>query len=161
EALWANLVAGVEGIRRATPDELAAAGVDPALRAAPNFVPAFGALADASCFDAAFFGYSPEEARLMDPQQRVFLEAAFAALEDAGCHPGRDGRRVGVFAGCDAPRHWLRLGAASGIDEFERGVANIPDNLTSRVAYKLGLRGPAVTVLSACSTSLVAVHLAC
>ncbi|MBZ5710638.1 non-ribosomal peptide synthetase/type I polyketide synthase [Nannocystis pusilla] len=160
EALWRNLLAGVEGIRFAGAEELAAAGVDPALRGSSGFVPAFGALADAFCFDAAFFGYSPQEARLMDPQQRVFLESAFAALEDAGCDPARGELRVGVFGGCDAPRHWLELGGASGIDEFQRGVANIPDNLTSRVAYKLGLRGPAVTVLSACSTSLVAVHLA-
>ncbi|PCC73853.1 amino acid adenylation domain-containing protein [Nannocystis exedens] len=161
EALWQNLLAGVEGIRFADAEELTAAGVDPALRTAPGFVPAFGRMNDAFCFDAAFFGYSPQEARLMDPQQRVFLEAAFAALEDAGCDPARGTLRVGVFGGCDAPRHWLALGgSAGGIDEFQRGVANIPDNLTSRVAYKLGLRGPAVTVLSACSTSLVAVHLA-
>ncbi|WAS90947.1 non-ribosomal peptide synthetase/type I polyketide synthase [Nannocystis punicea] len=158
EALWQNLLAGVEGIRFADAEALAAAGIEPG----PGFVPAFGALQDAFCFDAAFFGYSPQEARLMDPQQRVFLETAFAALEDAACDPGRGTPRVGVFGGCDAPRHWLALGGATGgIDEFQRGVANIPDNLTSRVAYKLGLRGPAVTVLSACSTSLVAVHLAC
>src|SRR5690606_21927298 len=98
------------------------------------------------------------------PQQRVFLETAFAALEDAGCDPGREAGRIGVFAGCDPPHHWLQLettGGPAGSEEFQRSVANIADNLTSRVAYKLGLRGPAVTVLSACSTSLVAVHLAC
>ncbi|MDC0720329.1 non-ribosomal peptide synthetase/type I polyketide synthase [Nannocystis bainbridge] len=157
EALWHNLLAGVEGIHFSDDEALAAAGVE----RVPGFVPAFGVMSDAFCFDAGFFGYSPQEARLMDPQQRVFLEAAFAALEDAACDPSRGSDRVGVFGGCDAPRHWLALGGgAGGIDEFQRGVANIPDNLTSRVAYKLGLRGPAVTVLSACSTSLVAVHLA-
>jgi amino acid adenylation domain-containing protein len=164
EALWVNLVAGVEGITFSTPGELAAAGVDPALSNAENFVPAFGVLDDAYGFDAAFFGYSPREARLMDPQQRVFLECAFAALEDAAHDPDRSPARVAVFGGSDAPSYWLeRVGSPNGqsVGEFEAGVANRADNLTSRVAYKLGLRGPAVTVLSACSTSLVAVHMAC
>jgi amino acid adenylation domain-containing protein len=165
EALWAALLAGAEGITVSTPDELAAAGVDPALVASPRFVPAYGLIDDAYCFDAAFFGYSGHEARLMDPQQRVFLEAAFAALEDGGCDPRRTDGRIGVFAGSDAPRYWLQhVGVQAGLrdlEDMQASVANVADNLTSRVTFKLGLRGPAVTVLAACATSLVAVHMAC
>ena len=165
EALWRNLLAGVEGIHRSTRDELLAAGVDPTLVDSPRYVPAFGLLADAFAFDAGFFGYSPQEARVMDPQQRVFLECAFAALEDAGHDPARRSARVGVFAGSDAPFYWLeRAGVpddGQGVDALQADLGNVLDNLTARVAYKLGLTGPAVTVLSACSTSLVAVHMAC
>ncbi|MDC0720415.1 non-ribosomal peptide synthetase/type I polyketide synthase [Nannocystis bainbridge] len=165
DALWAALVAGRELITFSTREQLVAAGVDPALIDAPRFVPAIGVMPDAMCFDAAFFGYGPREARLLDPQQRVLLEVAWAALEHAGHAPRGSERPVGVFAGCEVPRHWLeRIGAPGGplsIEEYEVGFANMNDTLATRVAYELGLRGPAFTVQTACSTSLVAVHLAC
>ncbi|PCC73750.1 amino acid adenylation domain-containing protein [Nannocystis exedens] len=165
DALWEALVAGRELITFFTREQLEAAGVDPALLKNPRFVPAIGVMPDAMCFDAAFFGYSPREARLIDPQQRVLLEVAWAALEHAGYAPrGLDGA-VGVFAGCDVPRYWLeRIGSPGGplsIEEYEVGFGNMSDTLATRVSYELGLRGPAFTVQTACSTSLVAVHVAC
>ncbi|AUX45571.1 peptide synthetase [Sorangium cellulosum] len=164
-ALWYNLIHGVEAISFYTADELAALGVKPELIGSPSLVPAFGALEDALCFDAGFFGYSPSEARLVDPQQRVFLECAWEAVEMAGYNPFSFGKPIGVFAGSDAPGYWMeRIGFAGGpltSEDYRVYATNLTDGLTTRVAYKLGLRGPAVTVLTACSTSLVAVHLGC
>ena len=165
EALWANLRDGASGITLSTPEALEAAGVDPALIRSPRFVPAIGVLEDAMGFDAALFGYSPKEARTMDPQQRAFLECAWEVMERAGHNPLVHEGRVGVFGGSDAPRYWLeRIGPGGpplSSEEYNAMIGNVSDGLTTRVAYKLGLRGPAVTVMSACSTSLVAVHLAC
>ncbi|MCY1059147.1 non-ribosomal peptide synthetase/type I polyketide synthase [Nannocystis sp. SCPEA4] len=165
DALWQAIAAGRELVSFFTREQLAAAGVDPALVKAPRFVPAIGVMPDAMCFDAAFFGYSPREARLLDPQQRVLLEVAWAALEHAGHPPRGIDEPVGVFAGCDVPRYWLeRIGNAGGplsLEEYEVGFGNMNDTLATRVAYELGLRGPAFTVQTACSTSLVAVHVAC
>ena len=87
EELWSNLVNGVESIRRFSADELIAMGVEPDTIAAPGYVPAAGVLANVKAFDAAFFGYSPREAELMDPQHRIFLECAWEALEDAAIVP--------------------------------------------------------------------------
>ncbi len=165
DQLWANLMAGVDAIHTSSAEELAAAGVDPEVLGSPRFVPRYGLIDGAYDFDADFFGYSPQESRLIDPQHRIFLESAFAALEDAAYDPARRGRSVGVFAGSEGPYHWIeeigRRGAPQSPTEIQVGVANIADNLTARVAYKLGLEGPAVTVLAACATSLVAVHVAC
>jgi amino acid adenylation domain-containing protein len=165
ESLWYNLRNGVEGISFYTLEELEAAGLDPKLIRMPNFVPACGVVEDAMCFDAPFFGYSPHEAKLMDPQHRVFLECAWEAMENAGYNPFSYPKPVGVFGGSDAPTYWLeRIGLANAslsVDEYQVYIGNVTDSLTTRVAYKLGLRGPAITVLTACSTSLVAVHLAC
>ena len=162
--LWDNLRAGVDGITHFDRAALAAAGVDPAVLANPEFVAAAGVLADAECFDAGLFGTSPRDALVMDPQHRVFLECAWAALEDAGYAPTAVAPRVGVFGGCEAPRYWLeRVGQHAdyaGAAAYQALLGNLADGLATRVAYKLGLRGPAITVQSACSTSLVAVHLA-
>ncbi|WP_437590514.1 amino acid adenylation domain-containing protein [Sorangium sp. So ce1000] len=165
DTLWFNLRNGVEGIRFFTPEELEASGVDPELIRAPNLVPACGVLDDAMCFDAQFFGYSPKEATLMDPQHRIFLECAWEAMERAGYDPLSCRQSVGVFAGSEAPLYWLEhIGMPRtplSAEYYQVLTGNISDGLTTRVAYKLGLRGPAVTVLAACSTSLVAVHMAC
>jgi amino acid adenylation domain-containing protein len=162
--LWANLLAGVDGVTRFDRAALIAAGFDPALMDSPEFVAAAGVLEDAGCFDAGLFGYSPRDALVMDPQQRVFLECAWAALEDAGYAPTAGRRRVGVFGGIEAPRYWLeRVGRHAdyaGAAAYQALLGNLADGLATRVAYKLGLRGPAITVQTACSTSLVAVHLA-
>ncbi|HTQ79499.1 MAG TPA: type I polyketide synthase, partial [Thermoanaerobaculia bacterium] len=163
--LWENLRGGVESITLATPEELAAAGVDPALAADPRYVPASGVLEGADRFDAAFFGFTPREAELLDPQHRVFLECAWEALEDAGYDPQRAGGVVGVFGGASRNSYLLRnvlpSGALAGAEAGIAGIAAERDFLTTRVSYKLDLKGPSLDVQTACSTSLVAVLLAC
>jgi phthiocerol/phenolphthiocerol synthesis type-I polyketide synthase E len=166
DALWENLRAGVEGISRFTPDELRAAGVDDETLADPAFVPVFGHLDNPAHFDAPFFGFTPREAETTDPQQRAFLEVAWEAMEHAGYGPGTCDVPVGVYAGMGVslylmfnllPYRELTAGGAG----FDLMVSNDKDFLPTRVSYKLGLRGPAVAVQTACSTSLVAVHVAC
>jgi phthiocerol/phenolphthiocerol synthesis type-I polyketide synthase E len=165
DALWANLRAGVESIRRFTDEELAAAGVPEPLRAHPAFVPAFGALAEVDRFDAAFFGFTPREAQVTDPQQRLFLEVAWEALEHAGYDSARVPGRVGVYAGTSMSSYYLNLLSRPDVTAAAGGMAvnmgNAVDFLATRAAFKMGLEGPAVVVQTACSTSLVAVHLAC
>ncbi|MFD0201772.1 MULTISPECIES: type I polyketide synthase [Saccharothrix] len=142
---WANLRAGVDTISRFPSD------------GTPDYVPARGVLPGGEGFDWPFFGYSPGEAARIDPQQRVFLECASVAVDDAGLDPARFDGLVGVFAGCDAAPS---TDARAGDDATARVIGADKDFLATRVAYKLGLRGPALTVQTACSTSLVAVHLA-
>ncbi|HVF62225.1 MAG TPA: amino acid adenylation domain-containing protein [Thermoanaerobaculia bacterium] len=163
--LWRKLCAGEELIRAFGDDELRAAGVDPALLDDPHYVRARGVLDGTDLFDAGFFDYAPREAQLIDPQQRVFLECACEALEDAGHGAPPEGRRVGVFAGTgesgyawDVYSH-PELVRAVGAYQVSLGTKN--DYLPTRVSYKLDLKGPSVNVQTACSTSLVAVHLAC
>jgi non-ribosomal peptide synthase protein (TIGR01720 family) len=164
DAFWANLRAGVESIRRLSPDELREAGVDPALAAHPDYVPARGTVDGIEWFDAAFFGIPPREAEVTDPQHRLFLEVAWEALERAGMDPSRAPGRVGVYAGCGMNTYAQTLNSfgrlAKAVGGMAAMVGNDKDYLATRVAYKLGLTGPAVLVQSACSTSLVAVHLA-
>ena len=167
EKFWANLVAGRESISFFNDDELAASGLDAAeLKRRGQYVAARGVLKDADCFDAAFFGVNPKEAEVMDPQQRVFLEACWAALERAGYAPDKMAGTVGVFAGASSntyvhhalePRPELMELVGSDLVMY----GNDKDYLTTRVAYKLGLKGPALNVATACSTSLVAVGQAC
>lgn len=165
-AFWTNLCRGVESITFFSDEELLAAGVDPSLLAHPGYVKAAPVLTDVDKFDAAFFGYSPREAAIMDPQQRLFLETAWEAFEDAGYHPESSGGVTGVFAGGGgvvtsylmAHRgHPAFPGQTAGLSH----LGNDKDFLSTRVSYKLNLTGPSVTVQTACSTSLVAVHLAC
>ncbi len=166
DALWENLCAGVESVRFFSDEELAASGVPPEVRGDPHYVPARAVLDDVAGFDAALFGLSPREAAMTDPQHRIFLECAWEALENAGCDPERFPGRIGVFAGAGLNGYLLHhlaaepeaLGALAGVTTV---IGNDKDHLSTRVAYKLDLRGPAITVQSACSTSLVAVHLAC
>ncbi|HEU4559962.1 MAG TPA: beta-ketoacyl synthase N-terminal-like domain-containing protein [Longimicrobium sp.] len=165
DALWANLRAGVESIRRFTDEELAAAGVPESLRTDPAYVPARGALAEVDLFDAAFFGFTPREAQVTDPQQRLFLEVAWEALEHAGYDTARAPGRVGVYAGSSMSSYYLNLlsrpDVISAAGDMAVNMGNDKDFLASRAAFKMGLEGPAVVVQTACSTSLVAVHLAC
>jgi phthiocerol/phenolphthiocerol synthesis type-I polyketide synthase E len=116
-------------------------------------------------FDAGFFGFGEGEALLLEPQQRVFLETCWAALEDAGCDPAGHSGAIGVYAGSSQTEYLSALRANRSrlalVSDWQLRLATGMDFLTSRVAYKLGLRGPAVTVQTACSTSLVATHLAC
>src|SRR5262249_44471548 len=131
----------------------------------PAYVNARGVLADVRGFDAGFFGFNAREADLLDPQQRLFLECAWEALEHAG-HAPRDGLApVGVFAGVGLATYQLGLYADPAVraqlDGFQLMLTNDKDYVATRVAYKLNLRGPAITVQTACSTSLVAVVQAC
>ncbi len=160
DALWRRLRAGAESIARFSAEELAAAGVAPELIRDPDYVPARGILDDASGFDAAFFGVRPREAEMLDPQHRIFLECAQAALDDAGYDPDRFAGPIGVFAGAGLSA-WALSRLASGIGDLETLLANDRDFLATRVSYKLNLRGPSLSLQTACSTSLVAVHYAC
>ena len=163
--LWENLLGGVESIRFFSEAELLAAGVSAEQLARPNYVRAAGVLDDIAGFDAALFGISAREAQVLDPQQRVFLECCWAALEDASIDPSRSESRVGVFAGCNLSSYaLLQQQALTGDDTgayMEALVGNDKDYLSTRVSYRLNLRGPSVSVGTACSTSLAAIALAC
>ncbi|MCP4663951.1 MAG: SDR family NAD(P)-dependent oxidoreductase, partial [bacterium] len=164
EEFWENLCGGVESIRRLSVEELEAAGVDPEIYRAPDYVPAAADLRDPDRFDAAFFGFNPREAEILDPQHRVLLECAWQALESAGYDPNRYPGRVGVFAGAGMSRYAMNV---FGNPELVRSLGMAPltlavsqDFLAPRISYKLNLTGPSVGVQTACSTSLVAVHMA-
>ena len=162
EAFWRNLRDGVEATTFFADEELE--GVEPAELADERYVRARGVLDGAEDFDAAFFGFTPREAEVMDPQHRLFLEVAYEALENAACDPARYGGRIGLFAGVGMNTYLLhagekRLSALAG--SYQAFIANDKDFVPTRVSYKLDLRGPSVNVQTACSSSLVAVHLAC
>jgi acyl transferase domain-containing protein/acyl carrier protein len=163
--LWQNLCQGVESISFLTDEELAAAGVEPAVFNHPNYVKAKPVLDSMEMFDASFFGYTPREAELMDPQHRVFIESAWAALEDAGYDADRYDGKIGVFAGASLSTYlinaWQSLNGAASLGALQQlGIGNGLGTFATRVSYKLNLRGPSVSVQTACSTSLAAVHLA-
>ncbi len=161
--LWRRVRDAEECITFFSDAELAAAGVAPARLADPAYVRAGGVLAGAERFDAAFFGFSPREAEVMDPQHRVFLECAWEALEDAGYDPARFPGRIGVYAGVGFSTYLRRaevglLGSLAG--QYQALIGNDKDFVPTRVSYQLNLRGPSVNVQTACSSSLVAIHLA-
>jgi phthiocerol/phenolphthiocerol synthesis type-I polyketide synthase E len=165
-AFWDNLAAGEECLSFFSEEELREQGVSPALLAQPGYVRAKGVLEGADTFDAGFFGLSPREAELMDPQHRVFLECAWEALESAGYDPQAFPGRIGVFGGASLNTYLLfnllaNRGVVETLGQYQTQLANDKDFLATRVSYKLGLKGPGITVQTACSTSLVAVHLAC
>ncbi len=164
EQLWQNVCAGVESITTFSEAELLAAGIDPLLIQNPNYVPAKPILDDVAHFDAAFFGYTPREAELMDPQQRLFHECAWEALELAGYDTRRYKGLIGVFAGSNLNFYMLRMATdPSLVTSITDNVVleNDKDALATNISYRLNLRGPSFAVQTFCSTSLVAVHLAC
>jgi len=163
DAFWQNLRDGVESVSFFSDEELLAAGVDPATLKDPNYVKAKSILPDIDRFDAEFFGISPKEAERMDPQHRLFLEVAWEAIEQAGYNPETYAGAIGVYAGADPSSYLLHhiSPTCGGIPDLQTFLGNATDYLSSRVSYKLNLKGPSVTVQSACSTSLVAVHMAC
>src|SRR5262245_57727640 len=164
---WRNLCEGIESVTGLTDDELAAAGVPAELLHDPSYVKAASILPDIDQFDAALFEYSPAEARVMDPQQRLLLEVAWEAFEDAGYGPGATPRPVGVFVGSGGVVSSYFVDRLSFSTELpgQTGslthIGNDKDFLSTRISYKLNLTGPSINVQTACSTSLVAVHLAC
>ncbi|HAN93152.1 MAG TPA: polyketide synthase type I, partial [Nitrospira sp.] len=165
EAFWRNLCAGVESVSRLTPQELAEAGVDRKTAGRPNYVGARAVLEGIDLFDAPFFSMTPKEAETTDPQQRLLLECAWETLEHAGYDPSRYKGSIGVYAGSSTsgylyhlfPRRVLLQSPA----EMSAMLGVEKDTLATRLSYKLNLRGPSLAVQTACSTSLVAVHLAC
>ncbi|MFC0542577.1 non-ribosomal peptide synthetase/type I polyketide synthase [Kutzneria chonburiensis] len=162
DEFWANLRHGVDSVRVFTAGELADAGVPVAVTEAAGFRPVAGVLDDVTGFDAEFFGVSPREAELTAPAHRLFLQCCHHALEHGGYPAGFDGR-IGVFAGSGMQLYGHQDGVGPAFDAehaMQAAIGGEPDFLASRVAYRLGLTGPAIGVQTACSTSLVAVHLA-
>jgi len=164
DAFWRNLRDGVECISFFSDEELLAAGFSPDVLSDPRFVKARAILEGADRFDASFFGLTPRQAVLIDPQHRVFLECAWDALENAGHDPETDAGEIGVFAGASLNTYLFGLSAAEegkNLGNFQVVTGNDKDYLATRVSYLCNLRGPSITVQTACSTSLVAIHMAC
>jgi acyl transferase domain-containing protein len=162
---WRNLCDGVESISRYSDDELLAGGAEPQELANAQYVKAGSHLDDLDLFDAAFFGINPREAETMDPQQRLFLECAWEALEDAGYDPHACTGSIGVYAGCAMSSYLYRLYRNPTfmglVGHLQVLIGNDKDYLTTHVSYKLNLKGPSVSVQTTCSTSLVAIAMAC
>ena len=158
DAFWTLLDRGESGLQRVEAADLAAAGLPPALLDDPDYVPVWGGPPEADGFDAELFGYPPREAELLDPQQRMVLECAWHALEDAGRDPAREVGRVGVWAGTSLSSHLLRAAGRAG--RMEAGLANIAGMVAARVSWRFGLTGPSVGVQTTCSTALSAIHMA-
>jgi acyl transferase domain-containing protein/thioesterase domain-containing protein/acyl carrier protein len=163
---WQNLRDGICSIRQLSETELVANGESPALMRRPNYVPAAAVLEGFKGFDAEFFGFSPKEAAILDPQHRAFLEVAWEALENAGHPPEGFPGAIGVWAGCGMGSYFY-FNLCSNRDLVEqtgmfllRHTGNDKDFLSTRVSHILDLKGPSVNVQTACSTSLVAVHYA-
>jgi phthiocerol/phenolphthiocerol synthesis type-I polyketide synthase E len=165
ETFWRNVVNGVECLNVATDAELDAAGVSEEVRSHPRYVRKYTALDGEDCFDAGFFGVSPREAQIIDPQHRVFLECAFEALEHAGYANRDPDLSVGVYAGAGMNTYLLGIlrdpELAGSVGGYQLMLGNDKDFLCTRVSYKLDLHGPSMSIQTACSTSLVAVVTAC
>lgn len=166
EEFWHNVQNGVESISFFTEQELLAEGADPSALHQPNYVRARGILEHIDLFDAEFFGYNAREAELMDPQQRIFLETAWEALEHAGYNPFTYSGLIGVYAGASDNTYWLsnllpNRELVRKVGNGQLTLGNGKDHLAARVSYKLNLKGPSLNIQTACSTSLVAVHMAC
>jgi acyl transferase domain-containing protein/acyl carrier protein len=166
EEFWQNLVAGKASFSVLSDDEMLAAGVPESDLRNPNYVKIAPVIDEIDLFDAAFFGISPREAEILDPQQRVLLETCHVALQRAGYDGCADRRRIGIFAGLRSNEY--RNGNLRTNPDLKRtvgdmalSISNETDYAATGIAYRLNLRGPAVTAVTACSTSLVSVHLAC
>ncbi|HET9183286.1 MAG TPA: MupA/Atu3671 family FMN-dependent luciferase-like monooxygenase [Candidatus Angelobacter sp.] len=166
QQLWENLIKGVETISSFSDEQLARNKVSAGLRKNPAYVPARGVLKDVECFDAALFGMNRREAELTDPQHRVLLECAWEALEAAGYNSETYAGRIGFYAGTTWSTYffenvlptWAALGMSTTLPAI---IGNDKDYLTTKVSYKLNLRGPSLNIQTACSTSLVCIHQAC
>lgn len=165
DEFWKNLQKSVDSISFLTEEAVVASGRDASVLNDPNFVKATAALKDVELFDAAFFGFNPREAEITEPQHRIFLECAWEALESAGYDSEQYNGLIGVYAGAELNTYYLNFyfnpTIMGSVEPAQLLVGNDKDYLTTRVSYKLNLEGPSLTVQTACSTSLVAVHLAC
>jgi acyl transferase domain-containing protein len=164
DSFWDNLRHGVESVTPFTADQLRESGVDEAALLHPGYVPMGTVLDDVDLFDAAFFGISPREAESLDPQQRLFLEISWHALEDAGYDPATFPGQIGVYGGCATSTYLARLHAnpefMALLGYLQIHIGNDKDYLATRVSYALDLKGPSFSIQTACSTSLLAVALA-
>ncbi|CAG0933461.1 phthiocerol/phenolphthiocerol synthesis type-I polyketide synthase E [Thermoflexales bacterium] len=166
ETFWQNLHDGVESIKFFTAAELAGTNLDPALLNNPKYVGADGVIEDMDLFDAEFFGILPGEAELMDPQHRLFLECAWELMEQAGYDSESYEGRVAVYSSANLSTYLIR-NIMSNPDLHERAtsfqtlITNDKDFIATRVSYKMNLRGPSLSVATLCSSSFVAIHLAC
>jgi acyl transferase domain-containing protein/acyl carrier protein len=171
DEFWQNLKNGVEGVVKFSDEELIATGIDPRVIAKPNYVKANAPLKNITDFDADFFGMTAHEAAWLDPQQRILLECAWEALENAGYSSDYNGI-IGVFASARLSEYLisnLPIPDMHGFDDnsgllvtnWKMILDNDKDTLATRLSYKLDLKGPSVTIQTACSSSLVATHLAC
>ncbi|MEH2333112.1 type I polyketide synthase, partial [Nostoc sp.] len=166
DSFWQNLRDGIESISFFTDEELISAGVDSTSLNDPNYVKASGVLENIELFDASFFGFSPREAEITDPQHRLFMECVWSALENAGYNSETYSGQIGLFAGVAASYYLLsnlypNRELMESVDSFQTLIGNDKDFLPTQVSYKLNLKGPSINVQTACSTSLVTVHLAC
>lgn len=161
-AFWHNLAAGVESITRFSDEELIQSGVPSRFVVDPNYIKAAPVLDEPEFFDASFFGFTPKEAQTLDPQHRILLELAYEALENAGCDSDRFPGRIGVFAGSALNTYLTHTGLGGKLVEeyLPTLIANDKDFLSTRLSYKLNLKGPSLSIQTACSTSAVAIHLA-
>ena len=162
---WDNLCNGVNSIGHFTDEQVIEEGITPQMVKKPGYVKAWGALDDVDMFDAQFFGYNPREAEILDPQQRIFLEESWKALENAGYDAEKFKGLIGVYGSVGMNTYAQNLKdsyASNGLaSDYQIMTSNDKDFLATRIAYKLNLEGPGITVQTACSSSLVAVHLAC
>src|SRR5215204_2424089 len=165
EEFWHNLREGVTSVTHFADEELISSGIDAASLKLPNYVKAKGVIEGEELFDAAFFGFTPREASVTDPQQRIFLECAWEALESSGYDPQAYNGSIGVYAGMAMSSYMFTLVSrpdlVKSIGLYQLSIGNDKDHLSTLVSYKLNLRGPSVSVQTSCSTSLVATHMAC
>ncbi|MEO0541566.1 MAG: type I polyketide synthase, partial [Cyanobacteria bacterium P01_A01_bin.105] len=165
EEFWSLLVQGETGIHMLSEAELLAAGVPESIFKQPNYVPAYASFSDPTQFDARFFGYSPREAELIDPQHRVFLECAWSALEDAGYDSQQYNGTIGIYGGAALNSYVVNLHSNPAVrdstDPVQAVVSNVMGLMPTRVSYHLDLKGPSCGIQTGCSTALVAIHTAC
>jgi acyl transferase domain-containing protein len=166
DEFWQNLKNGVESISTFSDEELIESGENPSLLNNPNYVKAGAILQDVELFDASFFGYNPREAEMLDPQHRLFLECGWEALENAGYNPDSYNGPIGMYGGTSLNRYFLNNLLSNpeqlaSVGMYQVMLGSDKDFLTTRLSYKLNLKGPSLDIQTACSTSLVAVQLAC
>ncbi len=162
---WENLIQGKESIKFFSDKEIIESGVEQSELTRKDFVKAGSVLKNKNHFDSAFFEYRPDEARMMNPEHRIFHECVWEALEDAGCDPANVKGKIGLYAGAGQDLSWqihsTLKNTNNNINSFYLSQINNKDYLAALLSYKLNLKGPAISINTACSTSLVAVHMAC
>ena len=163
---WQNIIDGRECVTDFSEEELLNAGVSESELHNPHYVRRRAILEDIDKFDANFFNISPNDAALIDPQHRIFLECASQALDDASISSGNQGHAIGVFASCGRNYYFhdnlqSQEGTVTDSNRYKVEIHNDKDFLSTFVSYKLGLTGPSININTACSSSIVAVHYAC
>lgn len=165
DSFWKNIKDGVESVQFFTDEELEESKVDSVLYNDPNYVRAGAIIEEIDMFDAKFFGFNPREAEVFNPQHRIFLECAWEALESAGYNPEAFDGRIGVYGGEGFNTYLMNIVSnpklMKTMNDIQLLIGNDKDFLATQVAYKLNLKGPSLTLQSGCSTSLLAISMAC